>query len=219
MKYSNCSLFKGIKLNDLESLIKCLQVKEVFYKTGDIISFNNSLEKTLGVLVSGKAFVKKLDRNGNYTILETLIKDSVFSNDFTNYLTDSTFIEIFACENTTVLFMEYENIFKRCKKACVFHSVFVENFIGAIIEKSKILSQRIQILSSKTIKDKILSYANIMAEKVGHKTFTLPMSYISFAEYLCVDRSAMMRELKKLNEQGVLRINKKEITVLSDKYI
>ena len=151
MKYSNCSLFKGIKLNDLESLIKCLQVKEVFYKTGDIISFNNSLEKTLGVLVSGKAFVKKLDRNGNYTILETLIKDSVFSNDFTNYLTDSTFIEIFACENTTVLFMEYENIFKRCKKACVFHSVFVENFIGAIIEKSKILSQRIQILSSKTI--------------------------------------------------------------------
>lgn len=218
MKYSNCKLFKGIKLNDLEHLVKCLEVKEIKYSSGDKISFNHGVGKTIGIVLTGKAFVKKLDRNGNYTILETLIKDSIFSNYFT-FLTDANCIEIFACENTTILFIEHENIFKRCKKACAFHSVFVENFISSILEKSKILSQRIEILSNKTIKDKILSYVSIMVEKLGKTTFVLPMSYTSFAQYLCTDRSAMMRELKKLSNQNILKVNKKEITILVKEYI
>ena len=87
------------------------------------------------------------------------------------------------------------------------------------LDKSKRLSQRVEILSNKTIKDKILSYCSLMVNSLHSMTFTLPMSYTSFAEYLCVDRSAMMRELKKLNTQGILSVNKKEITVLSEEYI
>ena len=88
-----------------------------------------------------------------------------------------------------------------------------------MIEKSKTLSQRVEILSNKTIREKILSYASIVVKQSGSLTFTLPMSLTSFAEYLCVDRSAMMRELKKLSEQGVLKTNKRTITVLDKKYI
>jgi CRP-like cAMP-binding protein len=50
-------------------------------------------------------------------------------------------------------------------------------------------------------------------------TFTLTMSYTSLAEYLCVDRSALMREIKKLKEQNVIKVNKKTITLRNDKYI
>ena len=71
----------------------------------------------------------------------------------------------------------------------------------------------------KSLKDKILSYCSIMVHSLESKTFTLPMSYTTFAEYLCVDRSAMMRELKKLNDKGILSVNKKQITVLSSEYI
>ena len=88
-----------------------------------------------------------------------------------------------------------------------------------IIAKTKILSQRVEILSNKTICDKIMSYLSLTAKTHGTTTFTLPMSYTSFAQYLCVDRSALMRELKKLNDQGILKVNKKEITVLSKDYI
>ena len=67
---------------------------------------------------------------------------------------------------------------------------------------------RIEILSSKTTRDKILAFVNISLANSNATSFKLPMTLTSLAEYLCVDRSAMMRELKKLSDEGVLKINK-----------
>ena len=62
-----------------------------------------------------------------------------------------------------------------------------------------------------------------MLKNAKHKkddnSFTLPMSYTSLAEYLCVDRSALMREIKKLNEQKIIHTDKKTIKVLKTEYI
>ena len=219
MKKSNCSLFNGISETHLTHLKECLKTREVkFCQDDEICSYNNS-NQLLGVVLLGKAYVKKLDRDGNYTILETLFKNDIFSDTFQYTATDANAISIFACEATTVLFFDFESVFKRCFKACEYHSVFVINLMKTFLDKSKLLSQRIEILSNKTIKDKILSYCSLMVNSLGSKTFVLPMSYTSFAEYLCVDRSAMMRELKKLTTKGILSVNKKQITVLSEEYI
>ena len=91
--------------------------------------------------------------------------------------------------------------------------------MNIVINKSKQLSQRVEILSNKTIRDKILSYVSITVKTLGTTTFDLPMSLTKFSEYLCVDRSAMMRELKKLNDQNILKVNKRNFTVLSKEYI
>ncbi len=219
MKYAFCPLFNDISDANLKRLLKCLKAKEVKYSTDDLICSYNNKSNVLGVLLSGKAYIKKLDRDGNLTILETLVKHSVFSDTFAYTATDANCIEIYACEPTTIIFIDYNSVFKRCSEACEFHSQFVVNFMKIIIDKSKILSQRVEILSNKTIKDKVLSYCSLMVNGTHSYTFTLPMSYTSFAQYLCVDRSAMMRELKKLNDQGILSINKKQITVLSKEYI
>ena len=219
MKKLTCTLFEGITENNLKRLEDCLKTREVkFNQDDEIYSYNNS-NQILGVILSGKAYVKKLDRDGNYTILETLHKNDIFSDTFQYTATDANAISIFACEATTVLFFDFQSVFKRCFKACEHHSVFVFNLMKTFLDKSKLLSQRIEILSNKTIKDKILSYCSLMVHSLESKTFILPMSYTSFAEYLCVDRSAMMRELKKLTTKGILSVNKKEITVLSEEYI
>ena len=88
-----------------------------------------------------------------------------------------------------------------------------------IIAKTKTLSQRVEILSNKTIRDKILSYCSLLVNYSGSNTITIPMSYTSLAQYLCVDRSALMRELKKLSVQNILKVNKRVITVTSLEYI
>lgn len=219
MKHITSSLFNGITESELKRLKTCLHAREVkFFSEDEICSYNKN-SNVLGVVLSGKAYIKKLDRNGNYTILETLVKDSVFSDTFAYTATDANFISILACEPTTVMFIDFNSVFKRCSNACEYHSVFVFNLMQNIIKKSKTLSQRVEILSNKTIKDKILSYCSLYVKQKGSNTFTLPMSYTSFAEYLSVDRSALMREFKKLSDAGILKVNKKEITVKSDDYI
>lgn len=219
MKYVNCPLFNGISEQELKKLLHCLCVKENKFLPGEEICSYNSVSGVLGMLVSGVADVKKLDRDGNYTILEPIGKYGVFSDSFAYTATDANCISVFARDMCTVMFINFDNVFKRCSNACEYHSRLVENLMRIIIAKTKILSQRVEILSNKTICDKIMSYLSLTAKTHGTTTFTLPMSYTSFAQYLCVDRSALMREFKKLNDQGILKVNKKEITVLSKDYI
>lgn len=219
MKYSESSLFKDITESQIKQLNNCLKIREEKYNTDEEICSYNDTSKVVGLILSGKAYVKKLDKNGNYTILETLYKDSVFGAVLSYTETDINFITVFAQEPTTVLFLDYNCIFKRCQKACAYHSTLVLNFMSKLLDRTKILSQRVEILSSKTIKDKFLSYLSLMVNRTQKHTFTIPMSYTTLAEYLSVDRSALMREIKKLSDSGIIKVNKKEITILSKEYI
>lgn len=219
MKNISCPLFSNIRENELKKLYNCLHAKEVkFEQNAEICSYDNQ-KGVLGVVTQGEVIIKKIDLNGNSTILDHIQKNGVFSDIFAFTATEANFIGVYAGEPTTVMFFDYPSVFKRCEKACEYHSTFVENLLKIVIDKSKTLSQRVEILSNKTIREKILSYASIVVNQVGSLTFTLPMSLTSFAEYLCVDRSAMMRELKKLSEQGIIKTNKRTFTVLDKKYI
>ena len=219
MKFAGCPLFDRINEADRKKLIKCLNAREVKFSQGDEICSYNHSSGVLGMILSGKAEVKKLDRDGNYSILEAITKFGVFSDSFAYTATDANAISVFATEPVTVLFINYKDIYKRCSDACTYHSVFVENLMKIIISKTKTLSQRVEILSNKTIRDKILSYCSLLANHTGSNTITIPMSYTSLAQYLCVDRSALMRELKRLSDGNILKVNKRVITVTSLEYI
>ncbi len=218
MQYLNCPLFKNISQNEIKEMLICFKAKELKFSQGDeICSFNNK-NGLLGIVLQGKAYVKKLDPNGNYFILENLTNFDIFSDKISYTATDVNYISVFAATDVIVLLFDFEEVFKRCTKACKYHSTLVENLMQIVIEKTKTLSQRIELLSNKTIKDKFLGYCNLMLKKSGNP-FTLPMSYTSLAEYLCVDRSALMREIKNLTNQGYIETNKKTIHVKVREYI
>ena len=75
-------------------------------------------------------------------------------------------------------------------------------------------NKRIEILSKRTIREKLLSYFTLLSGKGFNKTITLPFSLTNLADYLSVDRSAMMRELKTLSDEGFISKNGKIITLL-----
>lgn len=219
MKNLKCPLFKGVSDEGLKQLYNCLRARQTEFKAGEEIYSFSRLKSVLGVILQGKIVIKKIDRNGNVTILDHIQKNGVLSNAFSFSQTDGNYISAYAVENSKVVFFDYDNVFKRCQKACECHSVFVENLFDIVVEKSKTLSQRVEILSNKTIREKILSYLSITAKSTGSVEITLPMSLTSFAEFLCVDRSAMMRELKKLSDAGIIKTDKRIITVLKREYI
>ena len=67
------------------------------------------------------------------------------------------------------------------------------------------------ILSHRSIRGKLMSYFRIQSTKQNNLTFELPFSLLKLANYLCIDRSAMMRELKKMREEGVVEIEGRKV--------
>ena len=64
------------------------------------------------------------------------------------------------------------------------------------------------------IREKLLCYFEQLARREKSETVTLPFSLSALAEYISADRSAMMRELKKLKEEGVVQTENRRVTIL-----
>ena len=80
-------------------------------------------------------------------------------------------------------------------------------------DKIKKNNERIEILTNKTIRDKLLAYFKI---NTINKVVKLPFTLTDLADYLAVNRSAMSRELKNLKEEGLIEIKDKKIKILYD---
>ena len=108
-------------------------------------------------------------------------------------------------------------------KVLFFSNIEPSEFAIAVISNNTSKLIKIPGIGAKTaarivleLKDKLISYFKILSEKNFSKTFTLPFSLTDLADYLSIDRSAMMRELKSLKEEGFIKkSDKNKITLLS----
>ena len=120
-----------------------------------------------------------------------------------------------AREKSKILMFNYEMFEKKCKKNCKFHEELLIGLPNLVLTKVSDLNLRIEILSQKTIRDKLLSYFRILSQNSFSRTFTLPFSLTDLADYLSIDRSVMMREIKTLKEDGIIKkLDKNKFTLL-----
>ena len=206
------SIFEGIEEEDIKKMLKCFDAKTRTFKKDRTIVTNIINIKMIGIILEGTANMEKYDYNGNRSIIEKLEKNSVFGEVFSRLGSDISVIATSDCE---VLFIEYEHLIKRCKKGCIYHSILTNNVLQLLSKKIVDLNKRLEILSKRTIRDKLLSYFELLANNSPKRSFNLPFTYTDLADYLSIDRSAMMREIKNLKEEGFIETSGKKITLKS----
>ena len=197
------TLFTDILPEEQERMRVCFKVREEIFQNGETIMEYSSSMKKIGLIQDGRAVLYCCDEDGNEYVIDELNQDSVFGEPF---LLPSDAQHYYACAatQTKVLFIDYEHVIKRCENACHHHSQMISNLLQMTALQSRQQMQRIYILSRATTRKKLLAYLNgLSAEKHSCKVH-IPMSYTALAQYLGVDRSAMTRELKSLEEEGIL---------------
>lgn len=212
-KMNAVTLFSYISPEEQERMRICFCMREVTYQNNEtIMEYANSIKK-IGLILDGNAVLYCCDEDGNQYMMDELKKDSVFGEPF--LLPDETqHYYVCAKAETRVLFIDYEHVIKRCENACRFHSQLVSNLLQMIAARASQQASRIYVLSRNSTRKKIMAYLNSVAGENRGESFILPMSYTTLAEYLSVDRSAMMRELKNLAEEGIIEREGKKLRIL-----
>jgi CRP-like cAMP-binding protein len=80
----------------------------------------------------------------------------------------------------------------------------IENMVKVIAGKNRELMQKVDVVSKRTIREKLLAYLSIQALQQDSRYFEIPLGRGELAEYLCVDRSALSRELVKMKDDGLI---------------
>lgn len=205
------ALFNGIENKDVKSMLNCFNATTISYKNGTTIISNLANTGAIGIIYEGSANLIKIDYNGNRTIIEKLERGSIFGEVF---LPNSDELSIVATDNCTVISFDYEHITRRCKKSCPYHSKLIDNMIQILADKIVNMNNRIDILTKKTIREKLLEYFKTIEKEKLSKTFKLNLNFTELADYFGVDRSALMREIKNLKNEGFIETKGNSITLL-----
>ncbi|MDE7054243.1 MAG: Crp/Fnr family transcriptional regulator [Oscillospiraceae bacterium] len=211
MDYSELSLFHDIANQEVDAMIRCFHMRRSHYTPGQTICTYGEGGGEVGVLLRGRADLVRYDYGGTRTILERIETGGVFGEvlAFTPELGDC--VEVVSGSESEALFMEYSHIMKRCEKACAHHSKLVQNMFRLVTEQTRRLSRRVEVLSRRSIREKLQCYFRICRLEAGSDDFTLPFTLSALADYISTDRSAMMRELKKMRTEGEVVINGRRV--------
>ena len=209
------TLFTDILPEEQERMRVCFKVREEIFQNGETIMEYSCSMKKIGLIQEGRAVLYCCDEDGNEYVIDELNQDSVFGEPF---LLPSDAQHYYACAatQTKVLFIDYEHVIKRCENACHHHSQMVSNLLQMIALQSRQQVQRIYVLSRTTTRKKLLAYLESLSEERQSREIRLPMSYTELAGYLSVDRSAMPRELKNLEQEGLLKKKGRNITLKTE---
>ena len=86
--------------------------------------------------------------------------------------------------------------------------------VHIIADKNRDLIRKIEVISKRTIREKLLAYLSSQAQTQNSRYFEIPLGRTELAEYLCVDRSALTRELVKMRDDGLIDYDKNCFRIL-----
>ena len=204
-------LFDDITLNNQRKLLKLLTAHIFTYKEDKIILSTLKHEKIIGIILKGEIQINYNNYNGEKITVNTLKENDHFGTMFLPL--DSDDYEIVTLKDTSIAIIDYQNIFNNSFYNHAYYNQFINNLVNVMTEELNQKNERIELLSKKTIRNKLLEYFNMKTENRIRKNIYLPITFIELAAYLGVDRSAMHRELKNLQDEGLIEIKNKKITL------
>ena len=187
------------------------------YKAGEtIITYGAGVPKSIAILEKGSAKLQILNEDGDIFLLEHIREGDLFGELFALPLETFEYMAI-AESDCRVMFVKYEHIIKPCENLCTHHSQLISNLFMMAAQKSQELSLHISLMHQNTIRQKLMAYLTYVSsstEKRSDGSFEIPISLAELSDYLSVDRSAMMREIKSMKNDGLISGSRREFVIL-----
>ena len=211
---SRTPLFRGILPEEIESMLSCLNAVEKHYKRGEVIYYAGDVIRSLGIVLSGRVSVESDDVWGNRNILSHVGPGHVFAETYACIPGETLMVHVVAVEDSTILFLDAEQIFETCQTACGYHNKLIRNMMFIFAQKNLNLSRKIFHTSPKSIRGRVLSFLSEQATRSGSNSLTFQFNRQQLADYLNVDRSSLSNELGKMQADGFIQVEKNHFTLL-----
>ncbi len=212
---SPSALFTGISPADRQAMLHCIGHFSRAYRKGEVIVFEAEPVRHVGLILSGAVDMVKEDIWGGRTLLLRMGPHELFGETFACGSDSSATVMFVVAEDTDVLFLPFHKIMHTCTQVCDFHYRLIENMVRVIADKNRELLQKVEIISRKTLREKILAYLSREAELQGGRYVELPLGRQELAAYLCADRSALTRELASMKADGLIDFERNIFRILS----
>lgn len=209
-------LFKGMTENELQTALQQLQAKEVAYQKGELIFLAGNTTNKMGLVLCGSVTIENNDMWGNRTILSHVGAGQFFAETYAMLEQEPLMVDVAANEDCSVLFLQIGNLRRMNAAAQPWTMKLITNLLTISVHKNLTLSNRSFHTAPKTIRGRVMAYLNSMALRTHSREFDIPFDRQQMADYLNLERSALSKELGKMQRDGLITVKKNHFAISED---
>lgn len=206
-------LFSGIKLEELNALLKCQEAHiKKFHRKENILMAGDEPEE-VRIIVEGMVEMFQEEGFENQYHLYAYLEPGEFFGECKSKATQRSIFTYRAVTDCVILVMDWDKIMNICTTACRFHKLLIRNMLDISMEKNIMLIEKMDIISRKTIRERVMAYFYQLSVIQESGQLRIPFNRTELANYLCVNRSALTRELMKMKEEGLIEFDGKDYSM------
>ena len=207
-------LFYGVSEDEIGALVKCAGGAFQNYKKGEAIYLAGARVRDIGVVADGKVHIVKDDVWGNSNIIAEIPVGEMFAEAVVCAGEGVMRVSVIAAADCEVCFLNFLRITAVCSSACDFHAILIRNIISAFARKNIALAEKMEHITKRSTREKLLSYLLERSKISNGKIFEIPFNRQELADYLSVDRSALSAEMSRLKSDGIIDYQKNRFELL-----
>ena len=178
------------------------------FKAGETIFLENDTCKAIGVVKKGEISIKSYFSNGKEITYNTLNEGQMFGNNLIFSSKPTYRGDVIAEKDSEIFFIDRPTLIEILKT----DGEFLVEYLSEQSDFSKSLNFKIKLLTIQSAEDRIQYYLTFNKGLITYKTIT------KLANELYMTRESLSRTLKKMRENGVIKIEGKKISLMVEKY-
>ena len=202
-----CPICKNIPVTEREAFLDELKFKTKYFNKGDQIANQGEIVNALYILLKGSVKAEMISDSGTVLNIEIIQAPNPLASAFLFAENNRFPVDVVALEPCEVVVVSKDSIMKQL--AC--NETFLHGFMKFNSGRTQFLSERLKLLSTKTIKGKLAQY--ILA-RTSNSDFSLDMNQTALAEYFSVTRPSLARSISEMISEEIITLKGKKGKVL-----
>jgi len=207
-KIKKSPLFLGITEAELSRMLTCFGASIKKYEQGEMIIRQGDVVSKIYMILEGSVYIEKDSYWGRRIIVQKLNELNNIALGLVASKNIESTISATSAKNATILSLNFNKCSTMCTNACHHHVALIQNMFKILSKENIELLEKIENISQKSIRDKLLTFLSNESLKNKSSNFEINFNRQELADYLNIDRSAMSFEMSKLKSEGVIDFEK-----------
>ena len=199
--------------DEIDSALKVMQAEKREYKKSELILHTGTVTERMGLVLEGSVTIESSDIWGDRAILSHVGRGQFFAETYALLENEPMLVDVSANENCEILFLNCRRIREEADTQELWRIKLISNLLTISSLKNLTLSHRIFNTAPKSIRGRVLAYLNSVSLHRHSREFDIPFDRQQLADYLNLDRSALSKELGKMQRDGLISTRKKHFII------
>ena len=213
-KLQKSMLFRDMTESEITKALQVLEAHEKSYEKGETLLIAGTITERIGLVLGGSVTIESNDAWGNRTIISHVGKGQVFAETYALLVNEPMLVDVTASEDCLILFLRIGGIQSLKNSLDPWALKYITNLLTISMHKNLILSGRSFHTAPKTIRGRVMAYLNSVSLQRQSREFDIPFDRQQLADYLNLERSALSKELGKMQKDGLVSCRKNHFIIL-----